>query len=221
MINRINAVVRGTRDRDGGFTMIEVIAAAAITATLAAAVMLVVTGSLRFLASSELVTGSQTKAQYVLSQFAGDAREGLLETATTTTMTFTTRGKGQCDRHTYTLEADASDATRRQLTHTVSSASVPYGASCAVLTTFPINVSNTATTVRVADLDSTSTFRYFDLAGNELSDATMTSLGADLICAIGGAELALDLRVVTQDKTITSTETGFAAMRNTARGLTC
>lgn len=224
MFHRISAVLssaRTRRDRDAGFTMVEVLGAAAITAVLAAAVMVVVTGSLRFLSSSGLVTGAQAKAQYVLSEFSSVAREGQLVTATETDLVFITRGEGRCDRHTYALEADASDASLRQLSHTISSTTVPYGMSCQTIVTFPVNASNTVTRVEMDGLAATSKLNYYDKVGQAMTSQTLTSLGSGALCAIGGIELSLDLNIITQNKTVTSTETGFAAIRNNARGLGC
>jgi prepilin-type N-terminal cleavage/methylation domain-containing protein len=210
-----------------GFTMVEVLTAVSISLVLALSVTAVVTSTLNVVADTELAATTGARSQKVISQFTSLAREASrIAAVSPTQISFSYRGSGQCELHTYRFEADPNNAGRLQLRHRTAALTVPYGSPCSSVDTklLSTGAASNGNVVELSDLATTSRFTYFATTGQQAltpGDTGFSTATAIAPCMLGSTSITLGVRAVSRNKTSTATESGQAAFMNNLRGVGC
>ena len=215
------------RKNDKGFSMVELIAAAAMSVTLAAAVTGVIGGTMTIVADSEMTAISGGKAQKALTNFTTTAREAAtIFTTTSVQLTFSYRAETACELHDYQLLDDASHKGRKLLQHKITALEVPEGVRCPAVGQLLTggNIAPKMTKVEIDNIEATSNFKYFATTGQQVlvpGDKNYVGNISILKCMLGSVTLTLDVPIVTKKAEQVSSEQGHAAFRNNTRGLGC
>lgn len=213
-----------------GFTLVEVLAAIAIGMVLALAVTGVITSTLNVVADAELAAASGGLAQRALTGFSTTAREAtVVFSASPTTLGYSYQSGGKCQLHWYLLTHDPKNVGRLSLIHffqsrqtATTTAGCGYALDDILASTSYSTLS--ANRTELTDLSPTSRFTFYTSSGQVAlvpGDTGFTVSAATPLCLLGGVALNLDTRVVTRNKTTTSSEYAFAAFQNNVRGLGC
>lgn len=223
-------ISRKRRERERGFTMPEIIVAGLISISLSAAVLGVISASMKLTADSQSNIATEANTQEVLDAFARDLRDAtnVISPVAAVSMTFDVQRYSNCERHGYTFGADVDDATRRQLTHTVRTVSLATGQTCSDVIDPLADTSARTSRVELSNLGTNSEFRYFDQAGTpRLAADFTTAVNPDCPTAttrytdLGSAKMIINSVTTGTGQNVNSINEIQAAPRALAMGVSC
>lgn len=211
---------------EAGFTVIEVVIAAAMSLVLGVAIVTIVASSMEMTATMQANGSVSARAEAALTAFARVARDAdKVVTATADTLVVNYRTQNRCERHTYQLVADPDRPARRALQHQILAFTVQGTTTCANVDP-SLTSGQTPQTQRVelADLSPESRFDYYANTGQRtlrLGDDGFNPAENLPACQLGSVQLTVYSPIYPADANADQEDTIRVAFRNNARGLTC
>jgi type II secretory pathway pseudopilin PulG len=212
---------------DGGFTILELLSAMAISLILSIAVITVVMGTLNSTGRSQLNAAVQSKVQTALNSFVLNVRDSeKVYVADRNTFMFSYRTNNKCEMHTYYFIPDPQDSTSIALQHDISSVFVPGTVSCSSVEETLLTKNNTANTSRI-EVDKVkvgSGFTYYSEAARAIispESAGFIISRQTPLCKITTIGITVLTSASTPSSSNTIDNTVNVRLSNNALGLAC
>jgi type II secretory pathway pseudopilin PulG len=221
------ATRKHSADRQGGFTIVETVVAAAISLILAAAIITVILSSMNLVGQSQLNAVDSAKSQAILTTFENVTRDAdQVKVASGNTLVFNYRAQTRCERHTYQFGPDPKHSGRLQLTHMILALTLPGSLTCAAVDGQLSSGAHNPQTTRVeaSNLAADSGFTYYASTGQHilrLGDPGFNPATNIPTCQIGSVAIALSIPHLAAGTDTGQSDRTQIAFRNNARGLTC
>lgn len=213
--------------RQGGFTIVELVSAMAITLILSTAVIAVILGTLNSTGRSQLNAVVQTQVQIALNYFVINARDAeRLYIADKNNIMFSFRNDNRCEMHKYSFVPDESNMGSVALARKVSSVSVPGTVSCDTAKDRLLAgaASLKTDTIELKNLDPESSFAFF----SEATRSVVTPDNIDFsvaqqspLCKITSVSINVRSYSKTQEVSSLVNNTVNVRLSNNALGLSC
>lgn len=208
-----------------GYSLIEIIVALGMSATLGIAATAVVAWTVNVSARTQANTILSAQSEKVLNKFESSLRDSdQIISVSSTQIVYTFQRLSNCELHTYVFSTVGGVTT---LTHITRIAILPAGNYCSNIATALLagSVGAQTTIVEGTNLDPSSGFNYFS------ADAQRTYVSGEVgydpttvlpLCMIG----SVTMNIVTNTQTLNNgtalkTETVTAGIRANQFGLTC
>lgn len=213
--------------QQSGFTIIELVAALAITALLGIAVVTVIIGVLETNGKTQINAATTVKAQHVLIAFERNAKQAEeLISASKQGMQFFYRADNRCELHTYQFVPDPENARKLALFHSIRSGFVPGTVDCSMLKDNILTSGEGAVTNRVelSSLGTNSRFVYYAENGDvaprpgyaefQINDQVAS-------CKIAAVEIILETTSIAGDSTYINEDSIKTSIQSGAKGVAC
>ena len=210
---------------DSGYSMVEIIVAVSMSATLGIAASAVVMWGLNVSARTQANISLSAQTERILGKFEASLRDSdVIVSATATQIVYTFQRNNNCELHTYAFSTTNGITS---LTHTVRAGTLSTGNYCSNIQASLVagTTGNLSSVVEATNLGSTSGFNYWSSDGQRSlmsGEAGYDPTTALAVCRIG----AVTINIVTAnqkfDRTTTAkTETLTTGIRANNYGLTC
>lgn len=215
------------RNRQNGFTLIEVVAALAITTVLGIAVVTVIIGVLESNGKTQINAATTVKAQHVLMAFERNTKQAEeLVSASKHGIQFFYRADNRCELHTYQFVPDAETPKKLSLYHSVRSGFVPGTVDCSTLKDNILANSAGALTERteLTNIGPGSRFIFYAENGDSTPRPGYAEFRlADQVppCKIAAIEIVLETTSLSGDTTYLNEDSIKTSIQSGAKGVAC
>lgn len=210
-----------------GFTIVELVAALAITSLLGIAIISVIIGVLESNGKTQINAATTVRAQHVLTSFETDIKQAEeVIAADRHSVMFFYRANNRCELHTYKLVPDPQTEDKIALFHSIRSGFVPGTVDCSTLKTNILTSETPALTERIElrNLGLGTRFYYFAENGDfapRPGDPEFRISDQISSCRISAVQLVLQTTALSGDTTVSNENTIKTSIQSGAKGVAC
>jgi type II secretory pathway pseudopilin PulG len=210
-----------------GFTIIELVAALAITALLGIAIVSVIIGVLESNGKTQINAATTVRAQHVLTAFETDIKQAEeIVAADKHSVMFFYRADNRCELHLYKFIPDDQTENKLALFHTIRSGFVPGTVDCSTLKTNILTSDTPALTeqVELRNIGLNSRFYYFAENGDfapRPGDPEFRLVDQISPCRISAVQMVLQTTAIAGDSTVLNENTIKTSVQSGAKGVAC
>lgn len=218
---------RAIHNDQKGFTVIELVAALAITSLLGIAVVTVIIGVLESNGKTQINAATTVQAQHVLMAFERNAKQAEeLISASRHGLQFFYRADNRCELHTYQFVPDSENPKKLALFHSIQSGFVPGTVDCSMLKDNILTSGSGAITTRteLSSLGANSRFVYYAENGDVAPRPGYAEFQVNdqvVPCKIAAVEIVLETTAIAGDSTYENEDAIKTSIQSGAKGVAC
>lgn len=213
--------------QEQGFTIVELVAALAITALLGIAIISVIIGVLESTGKTQINAAMTVRAQHVLTSFETDIKQAEeIVAADRHSLMFFYRANNRCELHLYKFVPDDETENKLALFHSVRSGFVPGTVDCSTLKTNILTSDTPALTeqVELKNLGLGSRFYYFAENGDfapRPGDPEFRLADQISPCRVSAVQIVMETTAIAGDTTVLNENTMKSSVQSGAKGVAC
>lgn len=212
---------------DAGFTIIELVAAVAITTLLGIAIISVIIGVLDSNGKTQINAATTVKAQHALTNFEQNVKQAEeIVSASKHSVQFFYRANNRCEFHTYQFAPDQNLPQKLSLVHTIRSGFVPGTVDCSALSDSILSRSIGVLTERIEleNLGAGSRFFYYGDNSAQIprpGDADFRIRDQVNPCQITAIQIMTRTTAIAGDSTYENEDSVWSSIQANAKGVSC